>query len=186
MTVVDEIIRLFDAEGHTAYHGEAVSQTAHALQSAYQADCEGAPAALVIAALLHDVGHLLNGYAEDDVAERGLDDRHEDEGAAWLAHHFGPDVVAPIRLHVAAKRYLCARHAAYRERLSPASLRSLAIQGGLMSQEEIDRFQADPHFRDALRLRGWDDAAKIPGQAVPGLTDYVARLETLLLARTDQ
>ncbi len=178
--IVDEIVRLFASKGQAAYHGEAVSQTEHALQSAHLAKTAGAPDALVVAALLHDVGHLIGGEAED-IADRGVDGRHEDEGADWLARHFGDAVAGPVRLHVAAKRYLCAVDAEYRARLSPASLRSLALQGGAMAADESARFEADPNHRAALMLRRWDDEAKVPGLAVPGLDRYRALLEAALL-----
>ena len=105
MNIVEEILELFARRGASAYHGEAVSQAEHALQAADLADREGAPDRLIVAALLHDVGHLLDGQ-DEDLAERGVDGRHEEAGGAWLARHFGAAVTAPIRLHVAAKRYL--------------------------------------------------------------------------------
>ena len=107
MSIVDEIMDLFARRGEAAYHGEAVSQTEHALQAAELAELEGAPDQLVVAALLHDVGHLLDGQ-DEDLANRGVDGRHEEAGRAWLSAHFGPEVTEPIYLHVAAKRYLCA------------------------------------------------------------------------------
>jgi gamma-butyrobetaine dioxygenase len=175
-TIVDRILHLFAAKGHAAYHGEAVSQTEHALQSACLAEREGAPEDLVVAALLHDVGHLLNGVPED-IADRGIDAVHEDEGADWLAAHFSADIVDPIRLHVAAKRYLCTTDPTYRGRLSAASLQSLRLQGGEMTSAEAAEFEGLPYFRQALRLRTWDDAAKVPGWDVPGLEAYRSRLE---------
>ena len=107
MQIVEEILDLFATKGASAYHGEAVSQAEHALQAADLAEQEGSPDALVVAALLHDVGHLLDGQ-DEDLAIRGVDGRHEEAGGAWLSRHFGPEVIEPIRLHVAAKRYLCA------------------------------------------------------------------------------
>ena len=176
MSISDDVFRLFEARGRTAYHGEAVSQAEHALQAAHRAERDGAPDALVVAALLHDVGHLVQGLPED-LAECGVDGRHEDAGAAWLAGRFGPEVVEPIRLHVAAKRYLCAVDPGYRAGLSPASLRSLALQGGPLRGAAVAAFEADPHGPAAVRLRRWDDAAKVPGLAVPALDHYRARIE---------
>jgi phosphonate degradation associated HDIG domain protein len=176
MNIVEEILDLFARRGASAYHGEAVSQAEHALQAADLAEQEGAPDRLVVAALLHDVGHLLEGQ-DEDLAERGIDGRHEEAGGAWLARHFGPEVTAPIRLHVAAKRYLCAVDPDYLEGLSPASRLSLDVQGGPMRPEERARFEANPYHRDALRLRHWDDMAKVPGLAVPGLEHHRHRLE---------
>ena len=175
MDVVDIVLRLFAVGGEQAYFGEAVSQTAHALQSAHLAERAGADDALVVAALLHDVGHLLHGLPED-VAERGIDGRHEEGGADWLARHFGPAVSEPVRLHVAAKRYLCAVEPSYLAGLSPASRRSLELQGGPFDAEAVRSFVAGPFFRDAVRLRRWDDEAKVPGLEVPGLDHYRGRL----------
>jgi phosphonate degradation associated HDIG domain protein len=176
MGIIDEIFSLFENRGDEAYFGEPVSQTEHALQAAYQAESERAPDTLVVAALLHDIGHLVHGLSED-VADSGVDGRHEAVGEAWLSRHFGPEVAEPVRLHVAAKRYLCAMDAAYGEQLSPASVQSLALQGGPFSPAEVKAFEQNPLFREAVRLRRWDDAAKIPGLKVPGLEHYRARLE---------
>jgi phosphonate degradation associated HDIG domain protein len=176
--IVDTIIELFTKRGAAAYHGEAVSQTEHALQAAELAERTGAPDSLVIAALLHDVGHLLDGQ-DEDLAHRGVDGCHEEAGCVWLARHFGPDVTEPIRLHVAAKRYLCAVSPAYRDSLSPASRLSLSVQGGAMNDEERAAFEKNTAHHDALRLRYWDDAAKVPGLEVPGLEHYRERLSRM-------
>jgi phosphonate degradation associated HDIG domain protein len=173
--IVDEIIRLFQSRGDAAYVGEAVSQTEHALQSAQLAEAEGAPDSLVVAALLHDVGHILHDLPED-VAEHGIDDCHEEVGRTWLEAHFGPEVSEPVRLHVAAKRYLCAVDLSYHPALSRASQQSLTLQGGPMSAGEVARFTAHPHHQAAVRLRHWDDLAKVPGLAVLGLAHYRSRL----------
>jgi [1-hydroxy-2-(trimethylamino)ethyl]phosphonate dioxygenase len=175
MPIVDQILTLFQTHGDAAYFGEPVSQTEHALQAAWQAEREGAPDSLVVAALLHDCGHLLHGLSEE-IADEGLDGRHEAVGEAWLTRHFGPDVTEPVRLHVAAKRYLCAVEPGYGRQLSPASLRSLELQGGPMSEEEVQEFEQNPHHQGAVQLRRWDDLAKIPGLPVPGLEHYRSRL----------
>ena len=175
MKIIDEIFSLFKTRGAAAYHGEAVSQTEHALQSAELAGREGASDQLVVAALLHDIGHLLDGH-DEDFAERGHDGRHEHAGCAWLSAHVGPAVTEPIRLHVAAKRFLCSVDPDYLAGLSNASRVSLRLQGGPMSAVERAEFEANPYFRDAVRLRHWDDTAKIPELAVPGLEHYRDRL----------
>lgn len=180
MSIIDEIFRLFAVAGQGAYFGEAVTETEHALQAAHLAASAGAGDALVCAALLHDVGHLLHGLGED-VAARGIDARHEDGGADWLALHFGPDVTEPVRLHVAAKRYLCAADPSYHAGLSPASRQSLRLQGGPMTAEEARAFEAGRYAREAAALRRWDDGAKVPGLEVPGLEAYRGRLEAQLL-----
>jgi [1-hydroxy-2-(trimethylamino)ethyl]phosphonate dioxygenase len=174
--IVDDIMDLFARRGSVAYHGEAVSQTEHALQAAELAAQEGAPDHLVVAALLHDVGHLLDGH-DEDLAYRGLDGRHEEAGYTWLAAHFGPDVCEPIRLHVAAKRYLCAVDPAYLAGLSSASRLSLSLQGGPMDAGECADFERNPLYHDAIRLRHWDDTAKNPGLKVPGLAHHRRCLE---------
>jgi [1-hydroxy-2-(trimethylamino)ethyl]phosphonate dioxygenase len=179
MKIVDEIIDLFHQRGDAAYHGEAVSQTEHALQSAALAERQGAADNLVIAALLHDVGHLLGGQ-DEDLAVKGVDGQHEAAAYAWLSKYFGPEVTEPVRLHVAAKRYLCAKNGTYLQGLSPASQLSLELQGGPMTPLERAQFETNPHYRDALRLRYWDDTAKIPKLEVPGLEHYRIRLERLV------
>jgi len=178
MDIVDEIIDLFETHGPAAYLGEPVSQTEHALQTAHLAVQEGASDALVAAALLHDIGHLL-GPAEDDTAERGIDALHEQSGCAWLARHFGPEVTEPVRLHVLAKRYLCAVDAVYRSLLSPSSIRSLELQGGALTRDEVQAFESNQHAAGAIRVRRWDDRAKVPHLEVPGLGHYLTTLQRL-------
>ncbi|WP_435009188.1 phosphonate degradation HD-domain oxygenase [Tundrisphaera lichenicola] len=179
MSVVDTIIETFGSRGDEAYYGEAVSQLEHALQAAHLAEREGSPDSLVVAALLHDLGHMIDDLPED-IAQKGVDARHEQAGSAWLAPHFGPEVIRPIEMHVAAKRYLCAVDPGYAEGLSPASKLSLKLQGGPMGPDEVARFEADPHHRSAVRLRGWDDAAKVVGLDVPPIEHYRARIESAL------
>jgi phosphonate degradation associated HDIG domain protein len=176
MKIIDEIIDLFQQRGDVAYHGEAVSQTEHALQAAALAERHRAPATLVVAALLHDIGHLLDGQ-DEELAVNGVDGQHEAAGHAWLSKYFGPDVTEPIRLHVAAKRYLCGKNEAYLQGLSPASQLSLELQGGPMTPLERAQFETNPHHHNALRLRYWDDTAKIPKLEVPGLDHYRDHLE---------
>jgi phosphonate degradation associated HDIG domain protein len=170
--------RLLDVLGRAAdrYGQEAVNQCQHALQCAALAERAGATPELVAASLLHDVGHLLHALGED-AALRGVDARHEDVGAAFLARHFTPAVVDPVRLHVDAKRYLCGAKADYFDRLSPASVRSLELQGGPFDAAGQLAYLARPHARDALRLRVWDDEAKDPAAITPPLAHYRAALE---------
>jgi len=178
VSIVDEIIELFARRGGDAYFGEPVSQLEHALQTAFQAEQEGASDTLIASALLHDVGHLLH-KAPEDIADRGIDCRHERVGALWLARHFPAAVTEPIRLHVAAKRYLCAIDSEYQRGLSTASIRSLALQGGPMSDDEVREFEASPYAREGVRLRRWDDLAKVVGSKAPGLAQYQFLLEKL-------
>jgi [1-hydroxy-2-(trimethylamino)ethyl]phosphonate dioxygenase len=178
MNVVDEIFQIFENRGDEAYFGEPVSQKEHALQSAHQAEEEGATQSLIVAALLHDIGHLLHGEGED-IADRGVDARHEDAGEAWLARHFPAEVTEPVKLHVAAKRYLCRIDRTYLGQLSRASLQSLALQGGPFTEEEAREFEKHRYHREAVRLRRWDDRAKTPGLMVPELEHYRPALEAV-------
>jgi len=177
--VIQQIFDLFASKGQGAYFGEAVSEMEHALQTAHLAETSGADTDQVVAALLHDVGHLLHGLPED-IAAQGIDGQHEQGGAQWLAQHFSPAVVDPVRLHVAAKRYLCAIDPTYLAGLSPASQQSLQLQGGSMANDEAKAFELEPHFRFAIAVRRWDDVAKIPGLAVPGLEHYRTHLKQAL------
>lgn len=172
--------RLFAERGGAEYHGEAVSQLEHALQAAAFAEAEGASSALVAAALLHDVGHLLHTHGEG-CATHGIDDAHEDLGVRFLAKAFGLTVTEPVRLHVAAKRFLCGTRPDYFARLSPASVASLALQGGPMSAEEAEAFRANPHADAAVRLREWDDRAKVVGLATPDFSHFRRHLEEAAL-----
>lgn len=158
-SVCREVLDLFASRGCEAYFGEDVSQAEHALQTAEAARVAGVPQRLVVAALLHDVGHLLHTEGED-VADRGTDAHHEQLGAMWLEERFGEQVAAPVRLHVDAKRYLVATASNYRQRLSTASLTSLKIQGGPMTTAECRNFLRQRGAEDALQLRRWDEAAK--------------------------
>jgi len=172
----ERIAEIFAAKGETAYFGEPVSQLEHALQAAWHAEREKAPAWLIVAALLHDIGHLLHDMPEH-VADLGIDTRHEDLGHAWLAQYFGPEITAPVRMHVDAKRYLCATDPEYLKLLSPASVESLALQGGPFNDAQTREFEMRPFAREAVRLRRWDDLAKVPAMVVPGLEHYRGMIE---------
>lgn len=176
---VDEVLALLDAWGRERYD-EEVTQLDHALQTAAHARAEGADPALVAAALLHDVGHLLvlraGGAADGDVE---ADLAHEARGARWLAPLFPAAVTGPIALHVAAKRYRCAVDPAYHGSLSAGSVRSLVRQGGPMDPDERARFERNPAHLDAVRLRAWDDAGKDLQVTVPELASYRPLLQDL-------
>lgn len=180
MTTADQVISLFAAKGDGAYFGEPVSQLEHALQAAYFAREENAPPHLVVAALVHDIGHLVHDLGEN-IADHGIDARHEEVGERWLKERFGPEVYEPVQLHVAAKRFLCATNAGYFEKLSPASVQSLQLQGGPMSPAEVEAFKTNPYYREAVRLRLWDDKAKIQRLKTPDLESYRATIELTML-----
>lgn len=167
----DEVFTLLASGGGAAYFGEPVTVLEHSLQAAWFVQRKGGSETLIAAALLHDLGHLLHSEGED-AATRGVDTRHEELAAEALAEHLLAAVLDPIRLHVAAKRYLCFAEPRYLAALSPASVESLALQGGPMSAKEAESFLALAHARDAITLRHADDAAKVRGLTVPELESY--------------
>jgi gamma-butyrobetaine dioxygenase len=173
------IAELFASEGAADYLGEAVTQAAHMLQAAALAEQAGAPPELIAAALLHDVGHFTGTVTGHDLM-RGTDNRHSEQGANWLAQWFGPEVTEPVRLHVDAKRYLCAVEPDYLGQLSAASVYTLGVQGGPMREDELASFEGNPFAAAACRVRRWDDQAKDPGAAAPPFTHYAPVLEGLL------
>jgi len=178
-----DIALLFQRHGHAQYTGEPVTQLEHALQTATLAERENASPALIAAALLHDLGHMLEdasaGYdIHDTPTASGIDDLHQYRILPFLRALFDEDVLAPIRLHVDAKRYLCAVEPAYFSSLSADSVRSLQLQGGVFDRKQADDFIAMPHAVDATRLRRWDDLAKTADLATPDYAHF-ARYLTL-------
>jgi phosphonate degradation associated HDIG domain protein len=178
MSVAEEIIALFERRGADAYFGERVSVSEHCLQAAHFASQQGAAPALVVAALLHDIGHLLEEVPAD-LADWPQDARHEQIGGAWLARRFRPEIAEPVRLHVPAKRYLCATNPHYVANLSPASVHTLKLQGGPMGSHELAAFETERYFRQAVQVRQWDDAGKVEGLKTAGLSDYAAMIDGL-------
>jgi phosphonate degradation associated HDIG domain protein len=178
-----DIVRLLSDHGAKQYGREAVSQLEHALQCAHLAELGGEPDELVIASLLHDVGHMLmaeSGTAMEINTDR--DDLHQYTLMPFLRGKLPDTVLEPIRLHVDAKRYLCQSDTAYFGALSPASVHSLALQGGVFSADQAHAFLQQPHAEAAARLRRYDDLAKVAGRAVPPLEHYLPRLEQLMTA----
>jgi phosphonate degradation associated HDIG domain protein len=178
-TIVDVIADILTRRGADSYLGEAVTMQEHMLQGACFAEREGAPDELVAAALLHDIGHFTSEFGEDYI-EQGVDDLHEEAGARVIAGFFPPLVVECVRLHVAAKRYLCATDPSYFGKLSPASVQTLALQGGPMRPNEVAAFEATPYFREAIRVRLWDEAGKVAGLATPSFAHYAPLLRRLV------
>jgi len=171
-TIVEEVFELLQRSGGDEYFGEPVSKLGHALQCAWHAQQAGADEVLVLAALLHDIGHLF------DEAETIRDERvgvvnHDEMGEKWLLDHgFSSRLAMLVGGHVDAKRYLTATNAAYMARLSPASVETLKLQGGPMSEEDIAAYGSQPELRDMLRLRSWDEMAKDPAWTGPALESY--------------
>jgi phosphonate degradation associated HDIG domain protein len=180
MNATEEILGLFQQRGSSAYFGESVSMTEHALQAAYFARTAAAPPALIVAALVHDIGHLIDDVPSD-IADWTVDARHEEVGSRWLARRFGPDVSEPVRLHVPAKRFLLATDDEYFAKLSPASVVTLKLQGGPMTAHEIAKFETERYYQEAVRVRQWDDQGKVAGLKTPELRDYRALIETLAI-----
>jgi hypothetical protein len=177
--VIAEIERLYATRAQGEYFGEAITQLEHGLQSAYFAETGGASETVIIAALLHDIGHLLVDVPAN-LADWKEDALHEVTGADWLATYFDPAVTEPIRLHVPAKRYLCATDSAYFSRLSQASVHTLKLQGGPMTTQEVEQFQANPYHQDAVLLRLCDEQGKVLGFSAPVLSTYRQRIAALL------
>jgi phosphonate degradation associated HDIG domain protein len=177
--LIDEIFTVFREYGSEQYLGEQVSMTEHMLQAASAAEQDGAPPHLVAAAFLHDYGHFIHAFPAD-AAEHGIDTQHEEVAHEYLVHYFGPEIAEPIRMHVAAKRYLCATDPSYVGRLSPASLHSLELQGGPFDADEVAEFERSPYAEDAVRLRRYDDVAKVAGLDTPDLEHYRPVLEASL------
>ena len=176
---VTDVLALYARHGEDTY-GEDVTQNEHALQCAAIAEADGASDALIVAALLHDIGHLVHLDETGAVADaHEVDDEHEATGARALARVFGPEVTGPIALHVTAKRYRCATEPGYADGLSPASALSLAIQGGPLDANACEAFAAHPAAAEAIRLRGFDDWGKLTDVEVPGWDQYLPLLERL-------
>ena len=180
MNITDEILAIFEKRGADVYYGESVSMAEHSLQAAYFAQAAAAPPGLIVAALLHDIGHLVE-EVPSDLADWVEDAHHERVGGRWLAGRFRPEVSEPVRLHVPAKRYLLATDAEYFAKLSPASVITLKLQGGPMAAHEVAQFEAEPFYKDAVRIRQWDDQGKVAGLKTPGVSDYRALIEALAI-----
>lgn len=172
---MEEITALFHTRGVAQYGGEAISQLQHALQCAHLAERSGATTELVAAALLHDLGHLL--VQREPAKEAGVDDLHQFLALPFLRGVFPDAVLEPIRMHVDAKRYLCQADGHYQASLSPASQRSLALQGGPFSGGDATAFMAQAFAADAVALRRWDDRAKDPAATPPDWAHYIGVLE---------
>lgn len=180
--IIETILEIYRDKGNRHYGRERVTQTAHALQCATLAEKEGASSSLIVAALLHDIGHLTN--PDDKAAKhRGEDAFHETVGRNFLSRWFGPDVTEPVLWHVAAKRYLTATEPDYFASLSQGSVRSLELQGGPFTADRAAAFAARPFADGAVRVRRWDEGAKVPDLETPPLEHFRPHLEACLTER---
>lgn len=179
----DQIRDIYENKARDRYGLSGVNQQQHALQAAALAERNGEQANLIVAALVHDIGHMVHDLG-DDPANEGIDDLHEELGAAFLERHFGPGVVEPVRLHVPAKRYLCATDPTYFGQLSEDSVRSLALQGGPMSASEVASFEQLPLYQEAVRLRRLDEAAKDPHAETPSVEHFLTYVDAVLARAT--
>ncbi len=177
--IVEFIADIFERRGAESYLGEQVSMSEHMLQGAVLAEAEGAPEDLVAAALLHDIGHYTSEFGPMSLGDE-RDNYHEESGAMVLAPFFPSVITECVRLHVPAKRYLCATDKGYHDRLSEASKHTLMLQGGPMSAEEVKDFESNPFHREAVRVRIWDDEGKKPGVVTPEFRHYVPLLQRVV------
>lgn len=180
-SISNEIRDIYESRATKQYGLSDVNQQQHALQAAAMAEANGESAAMIVAALVHDIGHMIHDLGENP-AEAGIDDKHEALGAVWLEDHFGPEVTEPVRLHVPAKRYLCTVDKTYFSRLSEDSVLSLKLQGGLMSTDEVRAFEANPHAQAAVRLRKLDEAAKDPHMQTAPVAHFMRYVDDMLRA----
>jgi [1-hydroxy-2-(trimethylamino)ethyl]phosphonate dioxygenase len=177
--IVDYLADIFARRGAESYLGEKVSMAQHMLQAAQQAELAQADPALIVAALLHDIGHYSNEIP-DSALMKGTDNYHQEAGANFLANYFPPAVTEPIRHHVATKRYLCAKDPEYFSQLSAASVFTLDVQGGPMSAEEVTEFERSPHLDSCIKVRVWDDAGKDPDKLYPDFSHYRELVQSLV------
>ena len=178
-TIVPFLEEIFEKNANGEYLGEPVTIGAHMLQCAQLAEETGAADEVVAAALLHDVGHFTHEF-EADAADHGIDTVHEEAGAKILEEWFPRLVVDCVRYHVDAKRYLCATKPTYFDRLSEASIHSLNLQGGPMSDEEVAAFEENPGLREIIQVRYWDEAGKDPAKATPDFAHYAPLLQRVV------
>lgn len=177
-TRIDHLFLLLNSKGNEAYHSEPVSQLEHALQSAYYAKYHTDKPNIILAALLHDIGHLIEDETEDLLGHYD----HDRIGAAYPRDlGFGPDITRLVENHVRAKRYLVTTDFDYKNKLSAASKLTLIQQGGPMRVDEVESFESDPDFDDIILIRICDELAKTPGLPVPLLESYSPMIKQYLM-----
>lgn len=183
MNAYEELVKLFDSGGSAEYLGESITMKEHMLQCADLAVRDGASSELIVAALTHDIGHLL---VSDALAlqESNIDAHHDELGAKWLAERFPESVSEPVRLHVAAKRYLVSTDPNYLGKLSPASVHTFNLQGGKMSDNEIFEFRSHSVYESAIQVRLWDDEGKVVGSKTSDLSTFESTINSVAMLQT--
>lgn len=178
-TIVGFLADIFERRGGEEYLGEPVTMAEHMLQGAHLAELAGESEEIITAALLHDIGHFTGEFGMFSMGDT-QDRYHEEAGAEVLAQFFPSIVTDCVRFHVAAKRYLCAVDPDYLGKLSAASVHSLKLQGGPMSDEEVIRFERNPNLADIVKVRHFDDAGKVPEMEMPGFSHYAPMVQRVV------
>lgn len=170
---VEDLFAMITNSGEADYIGEDVTQLEHMCQAAEYAEAQGNDDELILGALFHDIGHFCSEYGEEsDMGGLGHIS-HDKVGADYLRDRgFSERVARIVENHVEAKRYLCVAKPGYFKKLSEASLKTLAFQGGPMSEKEVAQFEADPYFKDFIKMRAWDELAKVENKPLPDLERY--------------
>jgi [1-hydroxy-2-(trimethylamino)ethyl]phosphonate dioxygenase len=177
VTLIEDI---FHRRGAESYLGEDVTMSQHMLQAAARAENENRDDEVVVAALLHDIGHYTNEFPEDAL-EQGMDNFHQNAGARVLEGHFPKRIVDCVKFHVDAKRYLCATREDYYEDLSEASKHSLKLQGGPYSKQEVEAFSGQDFLDDILTVRICDDLGKDASMVTPNFAHFRPLLEKAVI-----
>jgi len=178
-TIVPFLADIFDRRGGEEYLGEPVTMAEHMLQGAVLAERAGHREEIIVAALLHDIGHFTSEFGTFSMED--TEDRHHEDAGAEVLEAFFPTIVTDcVRYHVAAKRYLCATKPAYFARLSEASVHSLNLQGGPMSDDEVAEFEANPNVKDIVAVRYLDDAGKIADMDTPDFSYFAPMVQRVV------
>ncbi len=178
-TIVPFLADIFARRGGEEYLGEPVTMAEHMLQGAFLAEQQGEPEIIIVAALLHDIGHFTSEFGTFSMDDTH-DKHHEEAGAAVLERFFPTLVIDCVRYHVAAKRYICATDPAYFGNLSAASIHSLKLQGGPMTPDEVREFERNPNFKQIVRVRHLDDAGKIAEMKTPSFAHYAPMVQRIV------
>ena len=170
---VEEIFEMISNSGEADYIGENITQLEHMCQAAEFAEAQGNDDELVLGALFHDIGHFCTEYSEEkDMGGYG-NIEHDKVGADYLRNRgFSERIAGIVQNHVEAKRYLCVTRPGYYDKLSVASKKTLAFQGGPMSESEVQRFESDPYHKDYVKMRAWDELAKVENKPLPNINRY--------------